>query len=483
MSFHTLDYLLFLPMVVLIYFLIPHRSRWVVLLVASNLFYASWRVEFLALIWFSLITDYAVARAMPGARPRNRKILLAISLTTNLGLLGFFKFASPFVDEFINQSNAVSGSVAYQFLLPLGISFYTFQTLGYVLDVYHGKRAPERHLGYFANFVMYFPQLIAGPVEKAGKLLPQFHRDQSFDIARATAGGALILIGYYKKLVVADGLSVAINPIMAGDPVAQAPLTLLIGSLGTVYTYYADLSGYVDIAIGSSLILGIQLSQNFRRPFAAKSVTDFWQRWHITVSHWFRDHVYLPLVYLRPTNMLFRFFAVMLTMVIIAIWHGAQSTWLLVGIISGLIIGFRVLARKWLAKRGAGAPITIGSRIMKVLLTAPAERAVFWLFLVVIGALVGTGSVESAWQMGRTIAQLPYQVAALDRTGINAVPLYIVLAIIALEVFQWLDEKKPVMERLQNIGPICTSGFYLALISIIVIFGTYNSPDFLYFRI
>lgn len=480
MSFHTLDYLLFLPLVILAYFLVPHRFRWMLLLAASNVFYASWRVEFLLLIWFSILTDYALTRAMSGAAQRKRQILLSVSLVTNLGLLGFFKFSPTFSNSLFDQSSFGAGSVAYQFLLPLGISFYTFQTLGYVLDVYRGKREPERHLGYFANFVMYFPQLIAGPVERAGKLLPQFHRDHSFNVARAAAGGALILVGYYKKLVIADGLSAAINPIMAADPATQTPLALIIGSLGTAYTYYADLSGYADIAIGSSLILGITLSQNFRRPFAAKSVTEFWQRWHITVSDWFRDQVYFPLVRLRSSSLPNRFGAIMLTMVIIGIWHGAQWSWLIVGVMSGLLISMGILARKWRARNGP--PQTIQAWAAFILLAAPAERAILWIFLLAMGALVGSGSVSHAGQIGMEIIKLPGQLASFDLSGAGTVPLYIVLGIAALEVFQWLDEKVSVFEWLRNAGRLWSWSFYLILIAVIIIFGSYNSPDFLYFQ-
>lgn len=280
--------------------------------------------------------------------------------------------------------------------------------------------------------------------------------------------------------MVADGLAQAIEPVMAGDQVAQAPLALLVGAVGTVYTYYADLSGYADIAIGSSLILGMRLSQNFRRPFATRSVTEFWQRWHITVTNWFRDQVYFPLARRNISSLPNRFAAIVLTMVIIGVWHGAKWNWLLVGVISGLLIGTTTLARKW---RMDNDPVnTTRGKAISIYLAPLTQRIILWLFIPTLGALVGTESVSVAWQVLARIADLPYQLAAFDASGIRMIPLHIIMAIAVLEIFQWQDERKPIFERLRNAGRRWSWGFYASLMTIIIVFGTYNSPDFLYFQ-
>jgi alginate O-acetyltransferase complex protein AlgI len=488
MSFHTLDYLLFLPIVIACFFLTPHRYRWLVLLVASNLFYASWRAEFLSLLWLTTIIDYVVTRLMPlVSRKAARRGLLAVSLTCNLGMLLFFKYFALLANTFL----AFTHPGEYEpvnILLPLGISFYTFQTLGYVIDVYRDKRAPEPHLGYFAVYVMYFPQLIAGPIERAGRILPQLRTEQRFDTRRAAAGGALMLIGYFKKLVIADRLALFVPMIMA-DPKAFSPGIVTTFAFGSIYQYYADLSGYADIAIGSSLIMGIVLAQNFNRPLAAVSISQFWQRWHITVTNWFRDYVYLPVA--RSARGAWRKpLATMVTIVIISFWHGAAWTWLA----SGVVAGGLMIAEGWLRRnRAAGRA---GDRFFDRLGLGPrqadfikdsANRVVLWLFLVLLGSLVNAPSWDNAMIMWHRMAQLPGQLlhGQVDLTGAGAFSptvMFLVFAIAALEIYQWLDVRRPVFERLADRGKVAAFSFYYAVIASIFILGAFSTAQFIYFR-
>lgn len=483
MSFHSLDYLLFLPVVVGAYFGMPHRWRWLLLLAASNLFYASWRVEFLWLLWFTTLVDYGVARLMARTERRSaRNLLMAVSLCANLGLLIFFKYfltlgGAELLDARLNWDVGA-------LVLPLGISFYTFQTLGYTIDVYRGRRRPERHLGHFAVYVMYFPQLIAGPIERPGRLLPQLHERKRFDPRLVAAGGALMLVGYFKKLVVADRLANFVVPVMS-LPDDHSPLVATLAAMGSIYRYYADLSGYADIAIGSSLMLGIRLSQNFNRPFAAVSISEFWQRWHITVTTWFRDYLYMPIAR-RAGGPWRKVVATVATVTIIGLWHGAAWTWLAAGLVAGLIMIAEGAARRnhrLAATFRAGlVRFGLGDRSVS-LLQDGSNRAVLWVFLVLLGALVNAPGMAEAMTLWLRIGQLPFDpLLRADELGLVRSILLLAAAVAVLEGYHWLDARQPVFERLRARGAVVSWTFYYLLAAAILVFGSFARPDFIYFR-
>ncbi|TMM49702.1 MBOAT family O-acyltransferase [Qipengyuania marisflavi] len=476
MSFHSIEYLLFLPLAVAVFFFTPHHWRWLVLVVLSMLFYASWRVEFLSLLLFSTTLDYGAARLMPHARRPWKMALMGLSMAGNIGLLIAFKFFTQIANDWFSAALMPdqSSSTPMLFLLPLGISFYTFQTLSYTIDVYRGKRLPERHLGHFAAYVMFFPQLIAGPIERFGTLMPQLKREQVWDWNRSAAGGGLFLIGLYKKLVIADGLGPLLTVWVAGAQTNGGAYVLTIAG-GTMYRYYADLSGYADMAIGSALLMGIKLTQNFRRPFAAKSVAQFWQRWHTTVSNWFRDYVYVPLVKKMPAVPGARFAAIMLTMILVGIWHGATANWIAIGIISGFLIAFSNRGRKILVSHTSNSPLLRRS-------FDHIDRVLLWAAILVFGTLVAFREVDPALAALARLPQAPAEIFLAPREVFPFIPMYLLGAIMLLEIYQWLDARASVHERLITRPRWISWGFYLALIAAIIMFGSYDNPSFLYFQ-
>lgn len=477
MSFHSLEYALLLPLALLAYFWMPGRLRWIALLLASVLFYASWRIDFLGLLLFSAAVDYSVGRALSAVHSQGwRRVLMGVSLTCNLGLLIAFKFFTQTANGWFQVAFTPTDGAATPmlFLLPLGISFYTFQTLGYTIDVFRNKREPERHAGYFAVYVMFFPQLIAGPIERAGRFIPQLRRVNDWDWARGATGLGLIIIGLFKKLVIADGLGRWIGTQMVHWEAASS-LTLASVSLGTAYRFYADLSAYADIAIGSALLFGIKLSQNFNRPFAAESISAFWLRWHITVSNWFRDYLYIPLVRRLGANSAARFIATQITMIVIGLWHGGTLNWLVIGTVSGLIISISNLGRKRVIASGVYGPTIKRSYDW-------GERILLWPFLLFLGSMVALPDFSDAVQMLGRIAMLPAELIRMDRSTLPAWPLYLAVAIIALEVFQWFDVKYSVHSRLATRSYALALSFYLMLSVLIIVFGTFDTPDFLYFQ-
>ena len=354
MLFNSLQFLVFFPTVVCLYFLIPHRFRWGLLLAASYYFYMCWKAEYVVLIMASTLVDYFAAIQMHRCAGKSgRRKYLALSLATNLGLLFAFKyanFASDSLRDVLSYLNIFYDFPTFDLLLPVGISFYTFQTLSYTIDVYRGRRKPQRHLGKFALYVAFFPQLVAGPIERSERLLPQFDLTHRFDYSLAKDGLKLMLWGFFKKVVIADQAAIYVNAVY-GQPEQHGGLSLLIASYLFAFQIYCDFSGYSDIAIGSSRVMGFRLTENFNRPFFAKSIGEFWQRWHISLSTWFRDYVFMPLSLSRfmRSHLSIHWMigvALMITWFLVGAWHGADWHFVIWGVYQAvLLISGRVLAR------------------------------------------------------------------------------------------------------------------------------------------
>ena len=335
MTFTSPEFVIFFAVFVPLYFILPQRFRWMLLLAASYFFYAYGSGIYVLLIITTTLIDYTAARLMGRTTDsRRRKLYLAASLSANLGTLFIFKYFN-----FFNQS--LSSVLDYpanplNVILPIGISFYTFQSMAYTIDVYRGLVEPETHLGLFATFVAFFPQLVAGPIERAKHMLPQFHRRVSFDPVRTVEGLRLILWGAFKKIVIADRLAIYVNTVYNAPGNYSGP-PLIIATIFFAFQIYGDFSAYSDIAIGTAKILGFDLMLNFRQPYFAQSVRDFWARWHISLSTWFRDYLYIPLGGNRvpfARNLL----NLMIVFVVSGLWHGASWTFVIWGALHGLYI-------------------------------------------------------------------------------------------------------------------------------------------------
>ncbi len=340
MTFTSPEFVIFFSAFVPLYFATAHRYRWVLLLLASYFFYAYGSGIYVVLILFSTLVDYTSARAMGvTTNPRRKKLLLAASLTVNLGTLFIFKYFNFFNQSFAALAEVLSVGYpigALSVLLPVGISFYTFQSMAYTIDVYRGAIEPEKHLGIMATFVAFFPQLVAGPIERAQHMLPQFRRRVQFDTERTVAGLRLILWGAFKKIVIADRLAIYVNTVY-NAPERHSGLPLLIATVFFAFQIYSDFSAYTDIAIGSAKILGFDLMENFRQPYFSKSAREFWARWHISLSTWFRDYLYIPLGGNRvpfPRYLL----NLMIVFVVSGLWHGASWTFVIWGALHGIYI-------------------------------------------------------------------------------------------------------------------------------------------------
>ena len=365
MSFNSIDFLLFFPAVALLYYLLPARFRWLLLLAASYYFYAAWQPAYALLIGTATLVSYAAALLTACATGRASRIApIAVAAAVILGTLAIFKYYGFFMDALADLLDPLGITVIarrFDLLLPVGISFYTFQTLGYLFDVYRGQKTAETHLGRFALFVSFFPQLVAGPIETASHLMPQLARKQNFDTDRIVAGLRRVLWGMFKKVVIADSLAVVVEHIYAlGDRPAtefEGPL-LIIGTVLFAFQIYADFSGYSDIAIGAARVLGIDLVENFRFPYHAGSIVDFWRRWHMSLYRWFREYVYFPFGGSR-VGALRRYLNIMIVFLVSGLWHGAAWNFVVWGGIHGLyLVGADILrrGRSRVTERGPFAP-------------------------------------------------------------------------------------------------------------------------------
>lgn len=319
----------------------PPRWRNPILLAASYLFYGMWDWRFLGLLLVSTVVDYSVARMLEGDRPaRVRKALLATSIAVNLGILGFFKYANFFADGFTDLAGSVGlapGQFTLAVVLPVGISFYTFQTMSYSIDVYRRRLEPCRNIVDFATYVAFFPQLVAGPIERAHNLLPRLQRtDRSIGRAEIESGLGLILLGLVKKVVLADGVASVADKAFS-DPSDLSFVAVGAGVLAFSIQIYGDFSGYTDIARGVSRMLGVELLVNFRQPYLARNITEFWRQWHISLSNWLRDYLYIPLGGNRRGRTL-TIVNLMITMLLGGLWHGASWNFVVWGGLHGLYL-------------------------------------------------------------------------------------------------------------------------------------------------
>jgi len=336
MTFNSYLFLIFFPIVVGIYFAIPARWQWLWLLLASCYFYATFIPVYLLILLLLISIDYTSALLIERYQGRQRKIALFVSILSTCSVLFVFKYFDFFNSSaaFMAQQLGLNYSPKIlSLILPLGLSFHTFQSLGYVIDVYHGKVKPERHVGIYALYVMFFPQLVAGPIERAQHLLPQLKEKHSFAINDVTDGLKLMLWGMFKKVVIADRLALVVNKVY-GQPSEYSGLSLIVATIFFAFQIYCDFSGYSDIAIGSARVMGFNLMRNFARPYIAVSISDFWQRWHISLSTWFRDYVYIPLGGKRVGPWRWRL-NILVTFLLSGLWHGANWTFIVWGALHG----------------------------------------------------------------------------------------------------------------------------------------------------
>jgi alginate O-acetyltransferase complex protein AlgI len=341
MLFNSIDFALFLPIVFLLYWFVANKQlklQNLIVVISSYVFYGWWDWRFLSLIAFSTILDYTIGLFLgKTTNDTKRKVLLWTSISVNLGFLGFFKYYNFFLDNFITAFSFFGTEISTRSLniiLPVGISFYTFQTLSYCIDIYRKKLEPTKDFVAFSAFVSFFPQLVAGPIERATNLLPQFYTKRQFNYHKAVDGLRQILWGLFKKMVIADNCAVFVNTIFDNHQ-DYSGSTLILGAVFFAFQIYGDFSGYSDIAIGTARLFGFNLKQNFAFPYFSRDIAEFWRRWHISLSTWFRDYLYIPLGGSRGSkSKVIR--NVFIIFIVSGFWHGANWTFIIWGALNAI---------------------------------------------------------------------------------------------------------------------------------------------------
>ncbi|GAA4434234.1 MBOAT family protein [Pontibacter saemangeumensis] len=494
MLFNSFEFLVFFPTVALLYFLFPYRFRWVLLLIASYTFYMFWRVDYAIILVISTLIDYGCSRMMdkyPEEERDKRKPWLWVSMLSNLGILFTFKYYNFFNTAAKDLAEVLGvgyAAPAFELLLPMGISFYTFQTMSYTIDVYYGRIKAEKHLGIFALFVIFFPQLVAGPIERAGNLLDQLRKKHDFNYQRVTDGLKLMAWGLFKKVVIADRLAVMVNQVY-NNPTDYEGIPLIIATVFFAFQIYCDFSGYSDIAIGSAQVMGFRLMENFRRPYFSKSIREFWGRWHISLSTWFRDYLYIPLGGNRVLKWRW-YYNIFIVFLVSGLWHGANWTFIVWGALHGFyqVFGFLTSKRRDMLVRKIGLDrhedfyrvVQVGTTFALVCFAWIYFRANSIGDAWYITTHIFSGLAESAKAIVSNVDFARLKLLYIGQQIEHyALAICFILILVLAELFQ---RKKSLRSAMSNASIIYRWGLTYALIITIILFGVYESNAFIYFQ-
>ena len=476
MLFNSFEFLIFFPIVTLVYFLLPAKVKWVWLLVMSYFFYMNWHAEYALLMAACTLVTFIASRLIVGTEnKKKRKLVLIGGIVFNIGMLAYFKYTGFLLDVIERVCRLAGLPVAMpkvSILLPVGISFYIFQALSYMIDVYKGRVKPEKNLFKYALFVSFFPQLVAGPIERSGRLLKQVSAPHSFDWKRCRDGLLIMMLGFFEKVVIADRACMYVDAIY-GNWIAASGAQLALATVVFAVQDLCDFAGYSYIAIGAAKILGIDLMTNFRQPYFAHSVQNFWARWHISLSTWFRDYIYFPMGAGRG-GVLKRSFNIMTVYTISGLWHGAALKYVAWGMLNGAI---QVV-------EGLIPPKKNKPKYPKLDLLLH----ILWTdFLILITMLIfRAGSLSSALGM---LWRIPTQWgAAWIESGLSSMQgiclLICSLVLFAIELIH--EKRKTLTEITDRLPAVLRGALYLAAVMAIIIFGVwgpgYSAQAFIYFQ-
>ena len=477
MLFNSFSFAIFLPIVFMLYWALPHKCRWVLMLIASYYFYMSWNIKYVFLILFTTVVSYCVARLLEKQEnKKKKKWVLAGTAVLCLGVLFFFKyfdFVSESATAVLSVFTIKMNPLTLNLLLPVGISFYTFQTLSYVIDVYRGDVPSERHFGYYATFISFFPQLVAGPIERTSNLLPQLKAEHHFDYDQATYGLKLIAWGYFKKIVIADTLAQYVSKVY-DTPQNFQGFALVLATVFFTIQIYCDFSGYSDIAIGTAKLLGVNLMTNFKSPYFSASVREFWSRWHISLSTWFRDYVYIPLGGNR-VGKIRHSLNLMITFLVSGLWHGANWTFVVWGGIHGgaQIVENAIIPKK--EKKGTGIAWLI--RVLFVF----AFASFAWIFFV--SNSVGDAAYVIGHLFDNITKPINYLHDGFVKINMGKADLVKIVFLVAIMgVFDFFSLKVDVIKWISHKNIFVRWTLYLLLILIIFLFAQIGENSFIYFQ-
>lgn len=483
MLFNSFQFLFFFPIVTILYFLLPHKLRWFHLLVASCVFYMAFVPIYILILFFTIIIDYVAGILIENAAGRRRKLYLSISIIANVGILMFFKYYNFFAGDFNRlfswfQINAHIPLL--DIILPIGLSFHTFQAMSYTIEVYRGNQSAERHLGIYSLYVMFYPQLVAGPIERPQNLLSQFHTKHQFNYDNVVGGLRQMAWGLFKKIVIADRLAIVVDAAYAA-PGQNSATSLAIAAVFFAFQIYCDFSGYSDVALGAARVMGFRLMVNFDRPFSAKSITEFWRRWHISLSTWFYDYVYNPIMLaLRHWGKAAITFGLVFTFLLSGFWHGAGMKFIVYGIIQGTTVVLEFRTKKQRKKLFSKLPLWLNNGL---------SRLYTFSHVVVCLVFFRANSIKDALYIIGKFRAIPGELYKVITSGkiaflqlpglfnvlLPCVALIVLLELIQVSVLNFIYEtSKP---------PLFTRWFYYCAVTLSILFlGVFENREFIYFK-
>jgi alginate O-acetyltransferase complex protein AlgI len=471
MLFNSPEFLMFFPTVVALFFLVPHRFRWSVLLTASCFFYMFFRPVYILILFFTIAVDYAAGMLIEEAKDqRKKRVWLLASIGVNVGVLAVFKYYN-FLNDNVSGLAGLFGlrySAPLDIVLPIGLSFHTFQAMSYTIEVYRGNQRAERRLGIYALYVMFFPQLVAGPIERPQNLLRQFDEPRRIDWALVVNGLNFIVYGLFKKIVVADRLAVYVNSVY-GDLANASTISVLLAVLFFSIQIYCDFSGYSDIAIGTARVMGFRLMQNFSRPYLSASIAEFWTRWHVSLSTWFRDYLYIPLGGNRVGTL--RWCAnLMIVFLVSGLWHGASWTFVAWGALHGVFLVVGLMTRDVRTRVKERLGVTRLPRLDRAL-------AVTTTFVLVSIAWIGFRASTAADAM-RVLEKLAAFDLSLNIAQLTAQrgPLNLALSFVAIALLA-VSYRLPTSLQIR-----WNATFLVATTFLIILLGPDGEAPFIYFQ-
>ncbi len=483
MLFNSYPFLVFFVVVTTLYFIFPYNKRWLLLLLSSCYFYMSFVPIYILILGFTIVVDYFAGIWIENAKGKKRKLFLILSLIANIGVLVFFKYFN-FINynfTYLLQGFGLKNQLPYlSILLPIGLSFHTFQAMSYTIEVYRGKHPAEHHFGIYALYVMFYPQLVAGPIERPQNILYQFREKHDFNYDNVTGGLKLAAWGLFKKVVIADRLSIVVDSVY-DHPYNFNSFSLILATLFFAFQIYCDFSGYSDMAIGIARVMGFKLLINFKQPYQAKSLHEFWQRWHISLSTWFRDYLYISLGGNRVTIPRW-YLNLFIVFLISGLWHGANWTFLIWGALHGFYLIFALITKNF---RGKISKLLLLDKIffLPTLITFLLV-AFAWIFF-------RANDVQTAFYIAKniftglpdTIKSLIHHQPVMQDMGLNNKEMILcVLLIVLLETVQYLQIKINIVKLMaQKPWYFRWSAYYILLI-LIVVFGEFSHRQFIYFQ-
>ena len=491
MVFNSLQFFIFFPVVTILYFLIPHRLRAYLLLTASVVFYMAFIPKYVLILAFTIVIDYFAGILIARSEGPHRKGLLALSIAANVGVLAFFKYFN-----FLNSNVAAVADAlklhypvpALAIILPIGLSFHTFQAMSYTIEVYRGNYKAETNFITYALYVMFYPQLVAGPIERPQNLLHQFREEHTFDYQRVADGLKLMAWGLFKKVVIADRLAMFVN-LVYDAPRDYEGLTLIAATVAFAFQIFCDFSGYSDIAIGSAQVMGFKLMTNFRRPYWSQSIHEFWSRWHISLSTWFKDYFYIPLGGNKVGWARWQI-NLLLTFIVSGLWHGANWTFITWGALNGFYLVFALWTRGYRARFAEAVGFNrrpIIAKGVRIALTF-FLICVSWVFFraanmsdaLYILAHSADG-LSQAFSRGKLLELVSLIRLACGGSLVNV--LAPAVAIIIMEILHNIQEQGiSIRQTVSSRPPIVRWSLYYGLVMATVLFGSYIPSQFIYFQ-